>query len=396
MTKRRQAVIVATARTPIGSFCGTLKDIPATTLGSIAIEGAFERTTISKNDVDEVFMGCVLTAGLGQSPAKQAALGAGLLSSVPCTTINKVCASGMKALMLGAASIELGDNEIVVVGGMENMSMVPHYLPTGRSGQKYGNVTLVDGMLYDGLTDVYSNEHMGLCGEACAEAHGITREEQDAFAIESYTRSAKAWSKGAFDNEIVPVEVKDRKGNVSIMSEDEEYKHAKLDKIPLLRAAFKKDGTITAANASTINDGAAALILMSEEKAKELNIKPLARIISYADASQEPKDFPTSPTLAAKKALSRADMDVKDVDYWEINEAFSVVGIVNTRLLDIDKDHVNIYGGGVSLGHPLGSSGARILVTLMTVLSRKNAHFGCAAVCNGGGGASAVVIERVL
>ena len=396
ITKRRQAVIVAASRTPIGSFCGTLKDIPATMLGSIAIEGAFERTILQKKDVDEVYMGCVLPAGLGQSPAKQAALGAGLLASVPCTTVNKVCASGMKAVMLGAASIELGDNDIVVVGGMENMSLVPHYLPTGRSGQKYGNVTLVDGMLYDGLTDAYSNEHMGLCGEACAEAHGITREEQDAFAIESYTRSAKAWSKGAFDNEIVPVEVKDRKGNISVMSEDEEYKHAKLDKIPLLRAAFKKDGTITAANASTINDGAAALILMSEEKAKEMNIKPLARITSYADASQEPKNFPTSPTLAAKKALSKAELEAKDIDYWELNEAFSVVGIVNTRLLDIDKDRVNIYGGGVSLGHPLGSSGARILVTLLTVLSRKNAKRGCAAICNGGGGASAIVIEKLL
>lgn len=393
--ERRQAVIVAAARTPIGSFCGILKDVPATRLGAIAINGALERAGIKKNAVDEVFMGCVLQAGLGQSPAKQAALGAGIPAEVPCTAVNKVCASGMKAVMLAAQSIEIGDNDIVVAGGMENMSMVPHYLPTGRSGQKFGNVSLVDGMLYDGLTDAYSNEHMGLCGEACAESHGITREEQDAFAIESYTRSAKAWSKGAFDNEIVPVEVCDRKGNISYVSEDEEYKHAKLDKIPLLRPAFKKDGTITAANASTINDGAAALVLMSAEKAAELGIKPLAKIVSYADASQASKDFPTTPALAAKKALKKAGLSPADIDYWEINEAFSVVGIVNTRLLDIDKDRLNIFGGGVSLGHPLGASGARILVTLLTVLQRKGARTGCAAVCNGGGGASATVIERI-
>lgn len=395
MTNRRKAVIVAAARTPIGSFCGAFKDIPATQLGAIAIKGALEKTSISPSDVDEVFMGCVLTAGLGQSPARQAALSAGIPVSVPCTTVNKVCASGMKAVMLAAMAVEIGDADVVVAGGMENMSRAPHYLPTGRTGQKYGNVTMMDGMLYDGLTDAYSMQHMGLCGEDCAEEHGITREEQDEFAIESYSRSAKAWGKGAFDREIVPVEIKDRKGNVMIIAEDEEYKNVKLNKIPLLRAAFKTDGTITAANASTINDGASALVIMSEEKAVELGIKPLAYITSYADAGQEPVKFPSTPALAARKALSRVGLDVKDVDYWELNEAFSVVGIVNTRLLDIDKARVNVYGGGVSLGHPLGSSGARILVTLLTVLERKDARYGCAAICNGGGGASAVVVERV-
>ncbi len=393
--KKQQAVIVASARTPIGGFCGSLKDISAPMLGAIAIKGALGRCQVKKGDIDEVFMGCALQAGLGQSPAKQAAIKAGIPESVPCTTINKVCASGMKATMLAAQSIEIGENDTVVAGGMENMSKVPYYLPSGRTGQKFGNVTLVDGMLYDGLTDAFSNEHMGLCGEACAESHGISREEQDSFAIESYTRSAKAWSKGAFDNEIVPVEVTDRKGNVSIVSEDEEYKNAKLDKIPLLRPAFKKDGTITAANASTINDGAAALVLMSDEKAGKLGMKPVARIVSYADAAQAPKDFTTSPTLAVRKALKKAGLTEKDIDYWEINEAFSVVGIVNTRLLDIDKDRVNIFGGAVSLGHPLGASGARILVTLLTILARKNARLGCAVVCNGGGGASAMILERL-
>lgn len=299
--KKQQAVIVASARTPIGGFCGSLKDIPAPMLGAIAIKGALGRCQVKKGDIDEVFMGCALQAGLGQSPAKQAAIKAGIPESAPCTTINKVCASGMKATMLAAQSIEIGENDTVVAGGMENMSKVPYYLPSGRTGQKFGNVTLVDGMLYDGLTDAFSNEHMGLCGESCAESHGISREEQDSFAIESYTRSAKAWSKGAFDNEIVPVEVTDRKGNVSIVSEDEEYKNAKLDKIPLLRPAFKKDGTITAANASTINDGAAALVLMSEEKAGKLGMKPVARIVSYADAAQAPKDFTTSPPWPSAK-----------------------------------------------------------------------------------------------
>ncbi len=395
ITPRRRAVIVSAARTPIGSFCGAFKDTSAPELGAIAIKGALEKTTIKPDEVDEVFMGCVLTAGLGQSPAKQAALKAGLPVSVPCTTVNKVCASGMKAVMLAATAIEIGDVDIAVAGGMENMSMVPHYLPTGRTGQKYGNVTMIDGMLYDGLTDAYSMQHMGMCAEDCAEEHGITREEQDEFAIESYSRSAKAWGKGVFEKEIVPVEIKDRKGNVMTVAEDEEYKNVKLNKIPLLRAAFKQGGTITAANASTINDGASALVLMSEEKAAEMGIKPLAYITSYADASQEPIKFPSTPALAARKALSRVELDVKDVDYWELNEAFSVVGIVNTRLLDIDKARVNVYGGGVSLGHPLGSSGARILVTLLTVLERKDARYGCAAICNGGGGASAVVVERV-
>ena len=394
--EKRHAVIVAAARTPIGSFRGGLKDIPATQLGAIAIEGAMERCpSIKKDEIDEVYMGCVLQAGLGQSPAKQAALQAGISDRVPATTVNKVCASGLKAVMLGAQSIEIGDNDIVIAGGMESMSRVPHYLPSGRDGQKFGHVTLVDGMLYDGLTDAFSNEHMGLCGEACAEAYGITREEQDTFAIESYTRSAKAWSKGVFDAEIVPVQVTDRKGHTFQIREDEEYKNAKLDKIPLLHPAFKKDGTITAANASTINDGAAALVLTSEEKAQALGLSPLARIVSYADAAQAPRDFPTSPTLAARRALQRAGLTEKDIDYWEINEAFSVVGIVNTRLLGLDKDRVNVFGGGVSLGHPLGASGARILVTLLTVLERKNAHLGCAAVCNGGGGASALIVERL-
>lgn len=393
--EKRQATIVAAARTPIGSFCGSLKDIPAPRLGGIAIRGALDRTTLPESLLDEVFMGCAIQAGVGQSPARQAALEAGLPESLPATTVNKVCASGLKAVMLAAQSIEVGDNRAVIAGGMENMSRVPHYLFSGRMGQKLGDTNLTDGLLRDGLTDALSGRHMGLCGEACAQAHGITRKEQDDFAIESYTRAQAAWAEGAFAKEIVPVPVTDRKGNTGYVERDEEYTNAKIEKIPLLRPAFSKEGTITAANASTINDGAAAMLLLERELAESQGLRPLARIVSYADAAQAPQDFPTSPALAVRKALAKAGLKEHDIDYWEINEAFSVVGIANTRLLGLDAAKVNVLGGGVSLGHPLGASGARIVVTLLTVLERKNARLGCATICNGGGGASALIIERL-
>lgn len=393
--EKRQATIVAAARTPIGSFCGSLKDIPAPRLGGIAIRGALDRTPLPESLLDEVFMGCAIQAGVGQSPARQAALEAGLPESLPATTVNKVCASGLKAVMLAAQSIEVGDNRAVIAGGMENMSRVPHYLFSGRMGQKLGDTNLTDGLLRDGLTDALSGRHMGLCGEACAQAHGITRKEQDDFAIESYTRAQAAWAEGAFAKEIVPVPVTDRKGNTGYVERDEEYTNAKIEKIPLLRPAFSKEGTITAANASTINDGAAAMLLLERELAESQGLRPLARIVSYADAAQAPQDFPTSPALAVRKALAKAGLKEHDIDYWEINEAFSVVGIANTRLLGLDAAKVNVLGGGVSLGHPLGASGARIVVTLLTVLERKNARLGCATICNGGGGASALIIERL-
>ena len=390
----KKVVIVSAVRTPIGSFMGSLSTVPATQLGAIAIKGALEKIKLDPNLVDEVLMGNVVQAGNGQAPARQAAIFAGLPNTVACTTVNKVCASGMKAVMQGAQAIMAGDAEIVVAGGMENMSLIPHYVHL-RNGVKFGPTTMVDGMQKDGLTDAYDNNAMGVSADLCASEYKISREEQDAFAIQSYERSAKAWSAGKFNNEIVPVEIPQRRGEPIIFSQDEEYTNVKLDKIPTLTAVFTKDGTVTAANASTINDGAAALVLMSEEKAKAMGLKPLAYIKSYADAAQEPKWFTTSPAKALPKALDKAGLTVADVDYFEFNEAFAVVGLANTKILDLDNDKVNVNGGAVSLGHPLGCSGARIIVTLINVLEQNNAKVGAAAICNGGGGASAIVIERI-
>ena len=390
----KKVVIVSAVRTPIGSFMGSLSTVPATKLGAIAIKGALDKISLDPNLVDEVLMGNVVQAGNGQAPARQAALFAGLPNTVVCNTINKVCASGMKAVMQGAQAIMAGDAEIVVAGGMENMSLIPHYVHL-RNGVKFGPTTMVDGMQKDGLTDAYDNNAMGVSADLCASEYKISREEQDAFAIQSYERSAKAWSDGKFNNEIVPVEIPQRRGEPIIFSQDEEYTNVKLDKIPTLNAVFTKDGTVTAANASTINDGAAALILMSEEKAISLGLKPLAYIKSYADAAQEPKWFTTSPAKALPKALDKVGLTISDVDYFEFNEAFAVVGLANAKILGLDNDKVNVNGGAVSLGHPLGCSGARIIVTLINVLEQNNAKIGAAAICNGGGGASAIVIERI-
>ena len=389
----KEVVIVSAARTPIGSFLGSLSTIPATKLGSIAIKGALDKINLDPSMVNEVLMGNVVQANNGQAPARQAALGAGIGENVPCTTVNKVCASGMKAVMQGAQAIALGDAEIVVAGGMENMSLIPHYLPL-RKGQKFGPTQMVDGMQKDGLVDAYSHEAMGTCADLCATEHNISREEQDAFAIESYKRSEAAWKAGKFDNEVVPVEVPQRRGDALVISEDEEYKNIKLDKIPQLRAAFSKEGTATAANSSTINDGAGAMILMSKEKAEELGLEVLATITGYADAAQEPKWFTTAPAKALPLALKKAGVSQEDVDYFEFNEAFSVVGLANIKLLGLDPEKVNVNGGAVSLGHPLGCSGVRILITLLNVLHQNNAKIGAAAICNGGGGASALVMSR--
>lgn len=391
----KEVYIVSAVRTPIGSFGGALSTVPAPRLGAIAINAAIERANIDANEVDEVFMGCVLQAGIGQAPARQAAIFAGLSENVPCTTINKVCASGMKSLAMAAQSIALGDTDCVIAGGMENMSMVPHYLPNSRIGFKLGDVKLVDGMVLDGLTDVYNAKHMGNCAELCASEYKITREEQDAFAIESYTRAANAWSAGKFNSEIVPVEVPQRKGDPIVVSEDEEYKNVKFDKIPQLRAVFQKDGTVTAANASTLNDGAAALLLMSKEKMEALGAKPIAKIISYADAAQAPEWFTTAPSKAIPVALKKANLKVSDIDYWELNQAFAVVGLANIAELELDSTKVDVNGGAVALGHPLGCSGARIIVTLINVLKQNNGKLGGAGICNGGGGASAMVIENI-
>lgn len=391
---KKEVVIVSAVRTPIGSFLGSLSTIPATKLGAIAIKGALDKINLDVNLVDEVFMGNVIQAGEGQAPAKQAALFAGLPNTVPCTTVNKVCASGMKSIALGAQAIQCGDAEIVVVGGMENMSLIPHYLQA-RKGQKFGDMGLTDGLLKDGLINVYDEKHMGTCGDACAVAYNFSREDQDNFAIQSYTRSAKAWKEGKFAEEIVPVQIPQRNGDPIIFSEDEEFKNVQIEKIPNLRPAFSKDGTVTAANASTLNDGAAALILMSKEKAEELHLKPLAIINGYADASHEPEWFTTAPAKAIPKALAKAGILAGDVDYYELNEAFSVVGLANIALLNLDPDKVNVHGGAVSLGHPLGCSGARIIVTLLHVLKQNNAKIGAAGICNGGGGASAMVISLV-
>ena len=372
---------------------GGLSTVTAPKLGAIAIKGALDKIKLDPNLIDEVFMGNVVQAGVGQAPARQAALFAGLPNSVACTTINKVCASGMKAVMLGAQAIQCGDAEIVVAGGMENMSLIPHYMNL-RNGTKFGPATMIDGMQKDGLTDAYDNSAMGVCADLCATEYNFTREDQDNFAIQSYERSANAWDSGKFDNEVVPVSVPQRKGDPIIVSKDEEFTNVKLDKIPSLNAVFTKDGTVTAANASTINDGAAAVILMSEEKAIALGLKPLAYIKGYADAAQEPKWFTTSPAKAIPKALEKAGITINDVDYFEFNEAFAVVGLANSKILGLEDNKVNVNGGAVSLGHPLGCSGVRIIVTLLNVLEQNNAKIGAAAICNGGGGASAIVIER--
>ncbi|MFV8325929.1 acetyl-CoA C-acyltransferase [Flavobacterium sp. ZS1P14] len=389
----KRVVIVSAVRTPIGSFMGGLSTVAAPKLGAVAIKGALDKINLDPNLVDEVFMGNVVQAGVGQAPARQAALFAGLPNTVTCTTINKVCASGMKAVMLGAQAIQCGDAEIVVAGGMENMSLIPHYMHL-RNGTKFGPSTMIDGMQKDGLTDAYDNSAMGVCADLCAAEYKLTREDQDNFAIQSYERSAKAWDSGKFDNEVVPVSVPQRKGDAIIVSKDEEFTNVKLDKIPSLNPVFTKDGTVTAANASTINDGAAAVILMSEEKAIALGLKPLAYINGYADAAQEPKWFTTTPSKAIPKALEKAGIAISDVDYFEFNEAFAVVGLANTKILGLDDSKVNINGGAVSLGHPLGCSGVRIIVTLINVLEQNNGKIGAAAICNGGGGASAIVIER--
>ncbi len=390
----KEVVIVSAVRTPIGSFGGTLSHIPATKLGSIAIKGAIDKIGLDPNEVQEVIMGNVLQANNGQAPARQAAIGAGLSVDVPCTTVNKVCASGMKAVMQAAQAIQCGDAEVVVAGGMENMSMVPHYL-NGREGQKLGDIKVIDGLLRDGLMDVYNGIHMGNCAELCAKDMNFSREEQDEFAMESYRRSARAWEAGRFNDEIVGVEVPQRKGDPIMFDHDEEYSKVNFDKIPQLRPVFDKAGSVTAANASTLNDGAAALVIMSAEKAAALGLKPLAKIKGYADAAQASEWFTTSPAKAIPAAINKAGLAKEDISYYELNEAFSVVGLANIKLLDIDKDKTNVNGGAVSIGHPLGCSGARIIVTLMNVLKQNNGKYGAAGICNGGGGASAIVIESV-
>ena len=390
----KEVVIVSAVRTPMGSFGGSLSSFSATQLGGFAIKGAIDKVNLDPSLINEVFFGNVLQANLGQAPARQCSIYAGIKNDVPATTVNKVCASGMKAIMLGAQSIKCGDNDIVVVGGTESMSNVPHYVEKVRTGLKLGDLKLKDGLVHDGLTDVYNQTHMGLCAEICAEDMNISREAQDEFAIESYRRSKEAWEKKLFEDEVVPVTIPQRKGEPIHFQEDEEFKNVKIDKIPNLRSVFKKEGTITAANASTINDGASALILMSADKAKSLNIEPLAKIVSYADASHEPEWFTTAPAKALPIALKKANLGINDIDYFELNEAFSVVGIANKKLLNIDSDKVNCFGGAVSLGHPLGSSGSRIVVTLINVLNKKEAKLGAAAICNGGGGASALIIEK--
>ena len=386
--------ILSAVRTPMGSFMGAFSSVSATQLGATAIQGALQKAQLDPSLVDEVFMGNVLQAGVGQAPARQAALGAGLGKNVPCTTVNKVCASGMKSIMLGAQSILAGDNHVVVVGGMENMSQTPHYLD-GRNGTKFGNIGLLDGITKDGLLDVYSKVPMGNCAELCAEKYAITRADQDAFAINSYQRAAAAWQAGRFADEVVGVSVPQRKGDPILVQEDEEYKNVFLDKIPSLRPAFDKEGTITAANASTLNDGASALILVSEEAVVKYNLKPIAKIVSYADAAQEPEWFTTAPSLAIPKALDKAGLSISDIDYWELNQAFAVVGLANMKILGLDPEKVDVNGGAVALGHPLGNSGSRIIVTLLHVLKQNGAKRGAAGICNGGGGASAMVVELV-
>lgn len=390
-----EVVIISAVRTPIGSFGGTLSSLPATKLGAAAIKAALERAGVNADQVDEVYMGNVLQAGVGQAPARQASIFAGIPDTVPCTTVNKVCASGMKSIMLAAQSIALGDNEIVVAGGMESMSNVPYYLPKARTGYRLGDGIITDGLVSDGLTDAYDESHMGNAAELCAKERNISREDQDAFAIQSYERSSAAWSAGKYSDEVIPVEVPQRKGDPIVVSEDEEYKNVKMEKIPQLKPVFQKEGTVTAANASTINDGAAALVLMSADKAAELGLTPLAKIRSYADAAHQPEWFTTAPSKALPKAVEKAGISLEDIDYFELNEAFSVVGLVNCQEMNLDSEKVNVNGGAVSLGHPLGASGARIIVTLINVLKQNNGKLGAAGICNGGGGASAMVVETL-
>ena len=391
----KEVYIVSAVRTPIGSFGGALKDLSATRLGAAAIKAAEERAGVDPAQVQDVLMGCVIQANLGQAPARQAAKFAGLPDNVNCTTVNKVCASGMKAISQAAQSIALGDADIVVAGGMESMSNVPYYAENMRWGNKYGNTSLIDGLAKDGLTDVYDGKAMGNAAELCASTCGITREDQDAFAIESYKRSQAAWESGAFNDEVIPVEIPQRKGAPVVVSRDEEPFNVKFDKIPTLNPAFVKEGTVTAANASTMNDGAAALVLMSREKAEELGIKPLARIVSYADAEQAPELFTTTPSIAVPKAVAKAGLQMNEISYFELNEAFAVVGIANSEKMKLYPNQVNVHGGAVALGHPLGASGARIIVTLLNILRRNDARYGAAGICNGGGGASAMVIEKM-
>ncbi|MCD1117046.1 acetyl-CoA C-acyltransferase [Chryseobacterium turcicum] len=391
----KEVFIVSAVRTPIGSFMGSLATVPATKLGAAAVKGALDKINLDPKNVQEIYMGNVLQAGEGQAPARQVALGAGLSNETPSTTINKVCASGMKAVSMAAQAIKAGDADVIVAGGMENMSMVPHYY-NARNATKLGDVKMQDGMILDGLTDVYNKVHMGVCAEKCATDYSITREDQDNFAIQSYTRSAKAWSEGKFAEEVVPVSIPQRKGDPIIFAEDEEYKAVNFDRLPTLPTVFKKEeGTVTAANASTLNDGASALILVSKEKMEELGLTPLAKIVSYADAAHEPENFTTAPAKALPIALKKAGLEVSDIDFFEFNEAFSVVGLANNKILGLDAAKVNVNGGAVALGHPLGSSGSRIIVTLINVLKQNNAKYGAAAICNGGGGASAIVIENI-
>lgn len=391
----KEVYIVSAVRTPIGSFGGVLSNIPATQLGATAIRAALERAGIQPDQVNEVYMGHVLQANAGQAPVTQASINAGIPDTVPGTTVNKVCASGMKAIMLAAQSIQLGDNDVVVAGGMENMSAVPYYLDKARNGYRLGHAQMLDGLVKDGLWDVYKDYHMGNAAELCASTCQISREEQDAYAIESYKRSQSAWAKGLFKEEIAPVTIPQKGKDPLVVTEDEEFKKVDFNKIPSLRPVFVKDGTVTAANASTLNDGAAALVLMSREKAEALGIKPLARIVSYADAQQAPEWFTTAPAKALPKAVQKAGLQMKDIDFFEINEAFSVVAVANNKEMQLNADKVNVNGGAVSIGHPLGCSGARIVVTLLSVLQQNNGRFGAAGICNGGGGASALVIERI-
>ncbi len=391
----RDVVIVSAVRTAIGGFLGSLSTTPATKLGSIAIKGALDKIQLDPKEVQEVLMGNVLQANNGQAPARQAALGAGLSDTVPCTTVNKVCSSGMKAIMQAVQAIRCGDADVIVAGGMENMSMVPHYLPNGRNGQKLGDIKLADGLLRDGLMDVYNGVHMGNCAELCAKDMEFSREEQDEFAINSYKRSADSWANGRFKDEVIPVEIPQRKGDPIVFEEDEDYKKVNFEKIPQLRPVFDKEGSVTAANASNLNDGAAALVLMSAEKAESLGLKPLARVVSYADAAQPSEWFTTSPAKAVPLAIEKAGLKKEDISYYELNEAFSVVGLANMKILGIEASQTNVNGGAVAIGHPLGASGARIVITLLNVLKQKGARYGAAGICNGGGGASAMVIESL-
>ncbi len=390
----KEVVIISAVRTPMGSFGGSLSTVSATKLGATAIKGALNKVNVSPDLVDEVYMGNVLQANLGQAPARQASIFAGIGKNVPCTTVNKVCASGMKAISLAAQAIKCGDADVVVAGGMENMSIVPHYY-SARKATKLGDTKMIDGLVKDGLTDVYNKTHMGVSADKCAVDNNVSREEQDNFAIESYNRASKAWNEGKFNNEVVPVEVPQRRGEPILVDKDEEYSNVRMEKIPTLRAVFSKEGTVTAANASTLNDGASALLLMSKEKATELGLSPIAKIVSYADAAQEPELFTTAPSLAIPIALKKANMSQDQIDYWELNQAFSVVGIANSKKLGLNPEKVDVNGGAVALGHPLGNSGSRIIVTLINVLKQNNGKYGGAGICNGGGGASAMIIENI-